>query len=220
MKVYISSHVQQVIDLHRPILERRIPYDTVLEQLTLFAENLYQQFLVQNPAVIIELSNWHPTVIGKKPDEIGKMKLDLPDFQLAIARSYGFKNWEGVQANGKLEFNESFEEAVQALIYGDKNMLTSLLQANPNLINQRSSYQHNASLIHYLGSNGIETWRQVVPENLVEMAQLLLDYGADPLMESNIYGGTKGVLPLIETSDHPYKAGIAQALINLLSSPV
>jgi len=38
--------------------------------------------------------------------------------------------------------------------------------------------RHHATLLHYVGANGIESFRQKTPANAVDIARLLLDAGA------------------------------------------
>jgi hypothetical protein len=119
-------------------------------------------------------------------------------------------------AANPIRFDQHFEKAADAIVFGSYDELKALLEATPSLVHQRSPYGHQAGLIHYVGSNGVETWRQIVPHNLAAITQLLLDYGANPNMTSNIYGHTVGVVPLLKTSAHPWEAGIAEAVLAVL----
>ena len=61
---------------------------------------------------------------------------------------------------------------------------------------------------NYIGSNGVETYRQRVPLNLAEITRLLIDAGADVNATANMYGGGSTALGLLVTSDHPARAGV------------
>ena len=108
-----------------------------------------------------------------------------------------------------------FEEAVEAVIDGDIQTLDRLLRASPDLVHARSSRSHRATLLHYVGANGVEDERQRTPKNAVEVASLLLDAGADVNARADMYGGSD-TLGLVATSIHPLKAGVQEALMTLL----
>jgi len=109
----------------------------------------------------------------------------------------------------------AFEEAVEAVIDGDIATLNRLLRANPDLVRARSSRPHHATLLHYVGANGVEDERQRTPANAVEVATLLLAAGADVNARADMYGGSD-TLGLVATSIHPLKAGVQDALMTLL----
>ena len=48
----------------------------------------------------------------------------------------------------RIKMAKEFEEAVDAVISGDTEMLKSLLEREPDLIRMRSSRAHRAMLIH------------------------------------------------------------------------
>jgi len=63
------------------------------------------------------------------------------------------------------------EQAVNYLLSGQKAELQQLLEEFPHLISATSKYGHQATILHYTASNGVEFWRQKVPYNLVEMTR-------------------------------------------------
>src|SRR4026209_1778942 len=86
----------------------------------------------------------------------------------------------------------NFEGAADAIVNGDVATLVRLLDEEPQLIHQRSTREHRCTLLHYVGANGVEGYRQKTPPNAVELAELLLERGAevDALTGNNI-----GVVP-------------------------
>lgn len=72
-----------------------------------------------------------------------------------------------------------FEAAADAIISSDITTLKKLLQENPALIRQRSTREHRATLLHYASANDVEGYRQKTPQNIVEIAELLLKSGAE-----------------------------------------
>jgi hypothetical protein len=84
------------------------------------------------------------------------------------------------------------------------------------LIGARSQRTHHGTLLQYVAANGIENFRQKTPENIVQIAKLLLDAGADVNAECAAYGGGAVVLLLAATSVHPERAGMQEQLLQLL----
>lgn len=112
----------------------------------------------------------------------------------------------------------NFETAVEAIIRGDATGLSRLLEEEPGLVRERSARPHASTLLHYVAANGVEDERQKTPANIVEIARILLDAGADVNAESNAYAGHATTLMLAATSAHPEKAGVQIALLALLLS--
>lgn len=109
-----------------------------------------------------------------------------------------------------------FEEAADAIVKGDIPALEWLLRSRPELIRARSERTHHAMLIHYVGPNGIEYFRQTTPANAPEIARLLIAAGADVNAPAHIYGGGAKVLGLAATSITPAVAGVVAPLLQAL----
>lgn len=90
------------------------------------------------------------------------------------------------------------------------------MREEPELVRMRSQRAHQAPLLHYVAANGVEDFRQKTPDNIVEIAKVLLEAGADVNAESNAYGGGSTALGLAATSVHPERAGVQDALMQLL----
>ena len=112
--------------------------------------------------------------------------------------------------------NPQFETAVDALIAGDAPALQAMLREHPELIRARSARSHHATLLHYIGTNGVEGERQKYPPNALEMLKLLLAAGAEVDAEADLYGGGATTFGLVATSIHPVKAGIMVPLLETL----
>jgi tetratricopeptide (TPR) repeat protein len=145
----------------------------------------------------------------------------LAEAQFFIARAHGFASWpkfvrhvEDLQHAGSPDAR--FEAAADAIVSGDIATLQRLLDERPELIRQRSSRDHRSTLLHYVSANGIEDFRQRTPPNIVEIARMLLDAGAEVNAESDAYGGHSMTLGLAATSVHPEAAGVQIALMELL----
>jgi ankyrin repeat protein len=145
----------------------------------------------------------------------------LSDAQFFIARAHGFASWpEFARHIDALERESSgtalFESAVDAIVSGDVVTLARLLKERPDLVRERSTRDHHATLLHYVSANGVEDFRQKTPKNIVEIARLLLDAGADVNAVSNSYGPGDTTFMLTATSCHPQDAGVQIPLLELL----
>jgi ankyrin repeat protein len=143
------------------------------------------------------------------------------DARAIIAHEHCFKNWDEFAGFRKqLDDGSSsvarFERAADAIVAGDARTLEPLLKGHPELIRARSARTHHSTLLHYVGANGIESWRQRTPNNAVEIAHLLLDAGADIDAEADMYGPGCTTLGLTATSIHPKNAGVLYGLLDLL----
>lgn len=214
--MYIDERIEKLYLFYKEIiLDHSIK--SVHDQLFKFTQKLLVAYQNYDSVALLEISNYHPKYLGIQSLEEIDQRLTIEDIQYTIARAYHFKDWDEV-THCEAKLNSVFEEAVDDLIFGRRKVLETKIAGDPSLLQMRSQYGHHAGLIHYIGSNGVEIWRQRIPDNIVEMAKMLLDAGADPYMFSDLYGGTKGVFGLVETSAHPFDAGISRQLIDLLKT--
>jgi ankyrin repeat protein len=161
--------------------------------------------------------------------EIQSAGLTLADAQEVIARCNGFETWpelarhvEAVTRKGSRVLQ--FESAVEAIITGNVTTLKRLLRKNPDLVQARSTREHRATLLHYVGANGVEGYRQKTPKTAVKIAELLLKAGAQ--IDADLdYGSMRGLYPervgsatlgLVATSVHPAVAGVQIRLMKIL----
>jgi ankyrin repeat protein len=145
------------------------------------------------------------------------------DAGLTLASIYFFLDWDSLAAHVRDETQREFEAAVEAVIHGETEGLRRMLERNPELARGRSRRVncfdppvHRATLLHYLAANGVENYRQRTPKNAVEVAELLLDAGADPAATASLYGGECTVLSMLASSGPPAEAGVQLELAELL----
>lgn len=172
------------------------------------------------PQMPVRVERWAEQVADFVQNKLGDSS-KLADAQFVIARAHGFDSWpkfvkhlEAITQSASPE--AQFETAADAIVSGDVSALRRLLRANPQLPHQRSTREHNATLLHYVSANGVEGYRQKTPQNIVEITKLLLDAGGDVNAECDVYGGGATVLGLTATSCHPEKAGVQDALMQVL----
>jgi hypothetical protein len=145
---------------------------------------------------------------------------DAGDARAIIARTHHFETFADFVAftqivEGTPSGVARFEAAVDAIVGGDLATLRRSLLEDPDLVSARSIRVHRSTLLHYVGANGIEGFRQRTPPNAVAIAGLLLDSGAEVDAVADMYRGST-TLALVATSLHPKRAGLQQALIQLL----
>ena len=145
----------------------------------------------------------------------------LADAHLVIARSHGFASWPKFskhvdELSRRSSLVAKFETAADAICNGDVKTLKRLLAQEPRLIHSRSTREHKATLLHYVSANGVEGYRQKTPRNIVEIAQVLLNDGAEVNAEADVYGGGATTLGLVATSVHPFRAGVQNPLMQIL----
>ncbi len=178
------------------------------------------------PRFLDERIPWLPKNIPEA--ELLATPLHLADFQLAVARGYDFLDWpsltrfvEAVTQPGSPV--QRFEAAVEAVVNGDAEALRALLRQGPDLVHARSSRIthfdpniHAGTLLHYIGANGVENYRQKTPPNAVEITRILLESGAEPDSLADLYGGKCTTMSMLVSSNHPAEAGLQVALVDLL----
>lgn len=159
--------------------------------------------------------NYHPKYIGRTWDEIRESKLTFADVLDAVAYYFSYKGYEEVP---DADLDNGFEQAVDILLGGDLDELSTLLSEAPDFLTQRSQYGHDAMLWHYLGSNGIELHRQVVPYNLYKIIGWFIDRGVDSSATFKIYGGEYTMQDMLATSAHPKAIGIVEKCLATISN--
>jgi ankyrin repeat protein len=162
----------------------------------------------------------HPRFRGKPVDDVDPATLVLSDAQLVIARQDGFERWDDLVAFTEIVERDGggarFEAAVDAVVSGDLETLRSLLRDQPELIRARSIRRHHATLLHYIGANGVEGRRQKTPANAVDVAKTLLEAGAEPDALADMYDANCTTLSMLVSSSPPAEAGLQAALAELL----
>lgn len=214
-----------------------LPFDSGLEGYQKQAEALLRAhragdfdairaFKERHPRFLRSDIPWLPKALSVS--DIRDAALDLADAQLTVARWYDFQDWpalaacvEDVTRPGSPVFR--FESAVEAVITGDVARLTSLLREHPELVRGRSTRVthfdppvHRATLLHYVGANGVESYRQKTPENAVDVAKILLQAGAEVDALADMYGGHYTTMSMLVSSAHPANAGVQVALVETL----
>jgi len=178
-------------------------------------DNALSQLLRQHESV---LRSGHPQSSwpgGLTPD------YKAGDAREIIVRNHLFESWDRFAGFARQLQDASspvarFERAVDAVIAGDAAWLERALRDHPDLLRARSPRTHHSMLLHYVGANGVESWRQRTPNNAVQIAEILLNAGAEVDATADMYHGGCTTLGLVATSIHPTLAGVVQPLIDVL----
>lgn len=214
--VHIGNVIEDLIDFYKPILDVKLDFETIYDQILAFGEHAHEQFQAGDHRSMFEFNNYNPKYIGKSTEDNIKSNPTKQDFLETAANCFSFKSLAEAETKGHVAIDVPFEKSIDTMLAGNIENLKELIGENPDLLSQNSQYAHKAGLIHYLGSNGVEAWRQVVPMNIVDILKLLIEKGAKPNMWNNIYGSPSTLKGLVETSAHPYQAGLTQDIIKLL----
>lgn len=184
---------------------------TVKQRLSKIADRLWQAYQYDNSEVLNQINNYNPKYLSRSWSAIKTEGFKEYDAYATIANEYGFKSWTEVPDTA---IDLTFEKAIDTLLAGDLKQLESLLKEDPALVEKRSPYAHQATLLHYVGSNGVELYRQVVPSNLVDCMTILLQHGADHTATMPVYGGQYTMIELLTTSAHPKAAGLLDEMVS------
>lgn len=171
---------------------RSLPPRPNLDQLKTQAHELQAAHRGGQSSAAARVAAHHPRMKGATVTAILAAPLPLSDAQLVIAREYGFESWPAlkhrVDVAGQVEAlapHPRFDEALAALDAGDVERLGALISADPSLVRARTNlappyhYFTGATLLHHVAGNPGRD--NPLPENIIDVARLLLDRGADVL---------------------------------------
>ena len=189
-----------------------LPPHPNLEQYRKQAKDLLKAWKSRDVEAVERVRKFHPRK--------GEPSFGLAGAQLTVAREHGFESWpkfaRHVESLARAASPVSqFEQAADAIAEGDLAMLDRLLLENPTLIRARSTRAHRGTLLHYIGANGLEDYRQKTPPNAPDILRLLLRSGAEVNAEAHMYRGDTA-LELVATSIHPLVAGVQQEMLEIL----
>ena len=219
-------------------MKERVPYNAPLDAYQAQADALRSGWRAGSDEAVRFFWQQHPRF--RRPDvlwlpkqidkgELEKEPMTGDDARLAVARWYDFRDWAALQewvgAVGRKGSPVSlFETAVEAVINGNAAELERLLHEHPELLRTRSTrvtwwkppQVHRATLLHYVGANGVEGYREKTPANAVEIATMLLKAGAEVDALADMYEAKYPTLPMLVSSGIPARAGLQIPLAETL----
>jgi hypothetical protein len=162
----------------------------------------------------------HPRFRDQPLSAVKGAPMDLDDARLVVAHENSFDTWPDLKRFAEAAASDGavrrFETAVDVVIAGDVEALRLALRDDPQLVRARSTRRHHATLLHYLGANGVEGGRQKTPANAVEIMKILLDADADPDALADLYENKCTTMSMVVSSAHPARAGLQAALAETL----
>jgi ankyrin repeat protein len=196
------------------------PYLAALDEYQRQAEALLEAVKSGSGDARLQFKWEHPRYRDRPLGDVDAATLALVDAQLVIAHQHGFATWADLvtftEAVKRGSAVARFEAAVDAVVSGDLTALRSMLRDHPDLARARSTRRHHATLLHYLGANGVEDGRQKTPPNAVEVAKTLLDAGAEVDALADLYDARCTTMSMLVSSSHPAEAGLQTALAETL----
>ncbi len=205
---------------------RRLPSDPNLDHLKYQAKDLLRDHTARDLATAQRLREFHPRFRRSSDAEIFDARLKLSDAQLAIAREAGFPSWARLKRHIEkptlvdqisLPHHERIEDpvfrrAVDLIDAGDVAELRDWLGQHPKLAHQHVSFEgwnyfYNPTLLEFVAENPVR--RGTMPKNIVEIAKVILDAGAEPAAMNE-------TLALVATGSVPHECRMQVPLINLL----
>jgi hypothetical protein len=205
---------------------KRLPANPSLDHLRHQAKDLLRGHATSDAEVAQRIREFHPRFERASDAEIFATELKLTDAQLTIARQSGFQSWTQLKAHlaaptwperSKLPHHERiddpvFRRAVDLLDAGDSAALRKYLSEHPKLARQRvifegGNYFRSPSLLEFAAENPIRHGK--LPANIVEIANVILDAGAEK-------GAIHETLGLVSTGRVPRECSAQIPLIDLL----
>jgi hypothetical protein len=175
---------------------RPLPPRSSLDHLKHQAKDLMKAHAARSLAAAQLIREFHPRFSGASDEAIFAAEFKLSSAQLAIARESGFQSWMRLKAHiekptlaNRLDLPHQeriedpvFRHAVRLIDAGDEAGLRAHLKQHPKLARQHvvfegGNYFRNPSLLEFIAENPIRHNR--MPENIVAVAEVILDAGAD-----------------------------------------
>lgn len=214
----VNDHVRSIADFYQRRIRlprERLPLREVLSQQ---AEVLLEGHRARDSgaAMMIQLC----AMPGSRPTDeaVFDAEFTFDDARRTIATSYLFDSWEAVERLGDCEVDPRFEAAADAVVAGDEARLSDLLSKDPALVEARSAFGHESTLLHYCAANGVENRRQRTPRNAARIVNILIEAGAAVDAQSGSGGGSanRTTLCLTVSSGHPHDVGVQGDIVDAL----
>lgn len=202
---------------------KRLPDAAHLDHLKAQARALLEARAHADPAACQRLREFHPRFATAADGDIAIAAMSWSDALFAIAREYGFASWPRLKraVDGPATGDQSFVEriadpvlrqGVELVDDGDADGLRALLRRRPDLVTRRAAFEgenyfRTPALIAFVAEN--PTRNEALPPNIVEIAQILIDAGAQR-------ADIEETLGLVASGRVARECGVQGALIALL----
>jgi hypothetical protein len=182
----------------------------------------------RTPAAAQRIREFHPEFLGASDAAIFAAPFNLAGAQLTIARESGFPSWARLKRRTEMPTPSDrldlphqeriedpiFRHAVDLIDGGDEAGLRAHLKQHPGLIRRHvvfecGNYFRNPTLLEFIAENPIR--HGSLPGNIVAIAEVLLDAGADRSAIDETLG-------LVSSGRVVRECGVQIPLIDLLCS--
>jgi hypothetical protein len=207
---------------------RPLPPNPNLDHLKSQARDLLNAHASREPQAAQRIREFHPRFQQWTDTTIFDARFRLSDAQFTIARERGFASWARLKRHiekpslaDRLDLphherieNLAFRQAVDLLDQGDVIKLRAHLSKYPHLVRERvwfegGNYFRHPTLLEFVAENPVR--RGTLPDNIVEVAKVLLDTGA-----KEDQSALNDALGLVSTGRVPRECSVQLPLIDLL----
>jgi len=204
-----------------------LPAHPRLAQLKAEARDLLKACAAGDPPACQRLRQFHPRFADARDSDIASAPLTWSDGLFAVARERGFASWPRLKAFVDAErpndrerphheriTDTVFRRAVELIDDGDIDALAAHLDAHPDLVRRRvtfegENYFGQPSLLAFIAENPIRN--DALPPNIVDVAGMLLHKGAGATPSD-----VTETLALVSSGRVAREAGAQRDLIRLL----
>jgi hypothetical protein len=162
----------------------------------------------------------HRRYRGQPVTAVRAAELTIDDARTVVANTYAFEDWDDLAsftaATARDPAVRAVESAIELVLDGDVERLRTALMADPSLARARSARRHHATLLHYLGANGVEHGRQRSAVTAPVIARLLLEAGADANALADLYNERCTTMSMLVSSTPPHDAGVTLGILDAL----
>lgn len=205
---------------------RSLPARPDIDHLRRQAKELHRAFRGRSASSAARVVAHHPRLRDLPIEDALAETFALADAQLVLAREYGFRSWTDLKRHtetarriAQLTPHPRFDEALAALDAGNLDRLRGLVTEDPTLLQARTNldpghgYFAGATLLHHVAGN---PWRDArLPDNIVQLAELLLEAGA--AVEARTLGANGGTtMGLLVTGAQASLRGLTGPLMDVL----
>jgi len=211
-EIYIHDHAKEIRTFFKDVLVLLHQPISMKEYIDAFALKIKEAYGASHHSYIVFLKNHFP-VNEKLNDKMLFLKHGDIDPFLMSARVHRFATYKDVD---ETKLNPEIQKLIDDFLFSDFETFKSNATAKKALLNRHTAFGHQATLCHYISSNCVEMYRQVVPLDIKKRIELLLRLGLDINVAHNLYGGNCTLKELVETSAHPWEAGVIKDILGLL----
>ena len=111
-RVHVGNVIKDLIDFYKPILDIKLDYETVYDQILALGEHAFEQFQDGDHRSMFEFNNYNPKYIGKSTEDNILSKPSKQDFLETAANCFSFKSLEEASHIAKVPIDVPFEKSV------------------------------------------------------------------------------------------------------------